>query len=269
MQAFDFYDKKAKNQIDYNTTKTYDENFILTIPHAGTLVPNNMQDYFKLESLALRDTDLFTDQLFDINQGIHITHYLNRYVLNVNRPRLRGQAVNVYEEEDSIHNFLKDMTLSLKKELTQKQRNYLLNFYDEYHTLIEKAHDEILKKHGFVLHIDCHSMNSVADKNTPDKGKRPHISIGTNARTTASDKATNAIVNAFKQSRFEVVEDIPYKSGYTANRYGRPKQNIHAIQIEINKDIYMNEQTLKPKNIEEVRDIIAFSIAQTFNELQQ
>ena len=268
MQAHDFYKKELVTIKDYNEIKIHDQKYLLTIPHAGTLVPNELKNSFNLGRMALRDTDLFTDKLYDTKEGIKIIQHLNRYVLNVNRPRLRGQAVQVYNNEDSLHNYLKNMTLSLKKDLPQKDRNQLLSYYDNYHEFIQKTIQQLKQKHGFALLIDCHSMNSKADKNTPDTGKRPHISIGTTGRTTASNKATNALVNAFKQSRFHVVEDIPYKGGYTTKRYGRPKQNIHAIQIEINKDIYMNEQTLKPKNIEEVQNAITLAIKETFHELQ-
>ena len=262
MKAVNFLEERKE---DITPVKKDEESFdfIASIPHAGVYVPKDLQEKYRLGRLALEDTDLFTDDLYDLDKGIEIVAELNRYVLNVNRPRLAGKAVQEYDDEDSLKNFLGDMNLSLQQPLDEKEKHNLLNHYDTYHRLIREKLLELKDKKGHAILFDCHSMNSQGAPNTPDEGRRPEIAISSAGYETASEPIVSLLQTAFREQGYDVVEDKPYYGGYTAERYGEPDQNIHALQIEIRKDVYMDEEGLKPTNVGNVNEDIQSALSRT------
>jgi N-formylglutamate deformylase len=105
-----------------------------------------------------------------------------------------------------------------------------------------------LARHGFVIVVSGHSMPSRGRDGHDDPGRdRADVVPGTRQRTTAAPAVIDAAERVAQRFHFGVAHDEPYRGGHTTVRYGRPAAGIHAIQIELNRRLYMDEQTLSQK----------------------
>jgi N-formylglutamate amidohydrolase len=100
---------------------------------------------------------------------------------------------------------------------------------------------------GCVLLIDCHSMPSVGGPMDCDPGARRYDFVlgdcfGVSCAPVVTDLVEQTLVNL----GYTVRRNIPYAGGYTTRHYGRPKTQQHALQIEINRGLYMDETEITP-----------------------
>ena len=91
--------------------------------------------------------------------------------------------------------------------------------------------------HGACLLIDCHSMpgGAMAPRQLAD------IVLGDAHGTTCAPRAMRHIETAFLDQGFTVRRNDPYAGGYITRHYGRPRDGVHALQIELNRALYMDE----------------------------
>jgi N-formylglutamate deformylase len=95
--------------------------------------------------------------------------------------------------------------------------------------------------------FDCHSMPSDALKAAPRvRGRRPDIVLGDRYGAAAGDWVVAAAQAAFEEAGFCVARNTPFAGGYITQRYGRPAQGMHAVQIEINRGLYLDEARIEP-----------------------
>ncbi len=120
--------------------------------------------------------------------------------------------------------------------------NRIDNYYQPYHAalrdLLEKTHAAF----GVVYHLDMHSMPAIA---VQDIGA-PDIVLGDRCGQSCGDVLLDAVKNAFAQSGFSWSYNVPYQGVEILRRYGRPQNNVHCLQIEINRKLYFNEDTQQP-----------------------
>jgi len=86
--------------------------------------------------------------------------------------------------------------------------------------------------------IDCHSMPS---NPTADHGGRPDFVLGDRYGTSCSGELTRVAAEQLKAQGYAVALNKPYAGGYITEHYGRPQAGQHALQVEINRSLYMNE----------------------------
>ena len=216
-----------------------------TVPHAGTEAPAELVEPWNLDRRALLDADLHTEKLYEFVDSSRITTTLNRYAVNMNRPRPTDEDVERYEDEDALRTFLKGMEKSWSEPLPRRWKDRLLTAYDSYHDAVKECLDTLRDRHGFVLLLTCHSMNAHADSNTPDTGKRPQVSLCTEHGDTAGDHVIQAMQAVLDDSDFESRKNDPYAGGHTTNAYADPSANIHGVQIEVSKAVYMDEASFE------------------------
>jgi len=95
--------------------------------------------------------------------------------------------------------------------------------------------------------FDCHSMPSDALRSAPRiRGRRPEIVLGDRFGAAAADWATRATQAAFEAAGFVVARNTPFAGGYITQRYGRPSQHCHAVQIEVDRGLYLDERRVEP-----------------------
>lgn len=129
-------------------------------------------------------------------------------------------------------------------------------YYLPYHQRLQQLLDQHYQQFGAVWHIDCHSMKSLGNAMNIDAGEqRADIVIGNRDGQSASAEFTAIIVDAFSKLGYRVSLNYPYKGGYLTQCYANPAQQRHSLQIEINRQLYMDEA--------------AFCRHQGFSELQQ
>jgi N-formylglutamate amidohydrolase len=224
----------------YSVSRT-DAPLVYTVPHAGLLVPVDLVDTWNLGEAAVQDTDLHTDRLYDL-PGTRVITSLNRYAVNMNRPRWREKGVSEYDEEDALRTYLKGMRPSWAKPIQNDWKQALLGVYDAYHAAVRALLQERIDEYGYVFLVTAHSMNAEADDNTPDSGRRPDVTICTEYGRGTDPSVIEAMQTGFPDG-FDVAVDDPYAGGFTTEAYAAGSDVVHGVQIEVSKACYMDEDS--------------------------
>lgn len=125
--------------------------------------------------------------------------------------------------------------------------NRLKNYWHPYHAALQTLLDESRARFGKAILIDCHSMPHEALENVRLKnGKRPEIVLGDRFGASAHSEIVDEIEAAFEQAGFTVSRNTPFAGAYVTQHYGRPSRGQHAVQIEIDRSLYMDEEQIKP-----------------------
>jgi N-formylglutamate amidohydrolase len=138
-------------------------------------------------------------------------------------------------------------------------------YYRPYHDQLELLVRERLDRYGFVIVVSGHSMPSRGRDGHEDPGReRADVVPGTRQRSTAAAGVIEVAERVSARFQLRVAHDEPYRGGHTTIRYGRPAAGIHAIQIELNRKLYMDEQTLvkKPNEFLMIRSFCQTLIAE-------
>ena len=115
-----------------------------------------------------------------------------------------------------------------------------------YHAAVAQAIDAAHARHGYSIHINCHSMPAVASDCATDYPGEVHADfvVGDRDGTTASRPLAQRICSYLEGLGYSVAYNHPYKGVELVRRYSDPAQHRHSIQLEINRKLYMDEQTL-------------------------
>lgn len=114
--------------------------------------------------------------------------------------------------------------------------------YLPYHAALEALLAQAQALFGLAVLIDCHSMPSGATAKAA--GRRLDVVIGDRFGSSAAPGLVEAIESSFVAEGLRVARNKPYAGGYITERHGRPESGVHAVQIEISRDLYMDERTL-------------------------
>lgn len=120
-------------------------------------------------------------------------------------------------------------------------------FHAPYHRSLQELLEKAFRKHGKVYHINCHSMRSVAGRQSEDGAGsvRPDFVIGDRDGTTCEPRFTELVRATLAGMGYRVTVNDPYKGVELVRAYSDPKAGRHSLQIEINKRLYMDERTLQ------------------------
>ena len=97
--------------------------------------------------------------------------------------------------------------------------------------------EETCNAFGGCLLIDCHSMPS----SQPGRRDLPDFVLGDRFGSSCTGQLTSLVERTLRKAGYSVVRNAPYAGGFTTRKYGRPKQHVHALQIEINRRLYLDE----------------------------
>lgn len=127
-----------------------------------------------------------------------------------------------------------------------------------YHAALQAQLDLTSRMFGEVILIDCHSMpHEAVDCIARAGARRPDVVIGDRFGASADGAIVDRIEAAFSAAGLHVIRNAPFAGAYVTQHYGRPSRRQHAIQIEIDRSIYMNEQMIRPNsNFEAFRRLI-------------
>ena len=101
--------------------------------------------------------------------------------------------------------------------------------------------------HGLAVLIDWHSMPAAATRGTRARAGGPcDIVLGDRFGAACAPDLTKLVEEALEGMGYRVARNAPYAGGYTTEHYGRPARRTHALQVEINRALYMNETTREP-----------------------
>ena len=117
-----------------------------------------------------------------------------------------------------------------------------------YHDALDRLLARARSTHGIAVLIDWHSMPEAAAKTavTPRHGKGCDIVLGDRFGASCTRKLTDLVERELELMGYRVARNAPYAGGYTTEHYGRPANRTHALQVEISRALYLDEQTLEP-----------------------
>lgn len=115
-----------------------------------------------------------------------------------------------------------------------------------YHAMLETLMARAREVFGMAVLFDCHSMPSEALRATPKvNGRSAEIVLGDRFGASASRALVSLTQQAFEAAGFTVVRNAPFAGGYITQRHGRPSRGLHAIQIEIDRGLYLDQTSLE------------------------
>jgi N-formylglutamate amidohydrolase len=241
-------------------------------PHSGRDYPECLLQATRLSRGALRKSeDCYIDELFgsSVDLGAPMLRALvPRAFIDLNRepyefdprmfegelpgymnttsPRVAGGLGTIprlVAEGEEIYRC--KLTIAEGQERVEK-------IYKPYHRALKALLDEVMGKVGSVLLVDCHSMPS--NSSSHPRGRLPDIIIGDRYGASSPEEITAFTEDLFRAQGFTVARNTPYAGGFITQNYGSSKLGQNALQVEINRALYMNETTFaKTRDFDEVQ----------------
>lgn len=115
--------------------------------------------------------------------------------------------------------------------------------YRPFHDHLGATIDRARNRYGIALLIDCHSMPS---DNSARGNRRAEIVLGDCYGASASGDMSDAAFALFRGAGFRVARNAPFAGGYITQRYGSPRKGVHALQIEIDRGLYLDQKRMVP-----------------------
>lgn len=253
--------------VEINAPKTAPTPVLVEVPHSGLQVPPEVESEIDATPLAvLRDSDIYVDQLYQRapQQGATLlVSRVSRYVVDLNRGPDEVDSAAVPRHPNARHipargvvwRARTDGTPLLRAPLTTQQFARRLElFYDPYHQTLREVAARMRQEHGHVVIVAAHSMPSTGRRVFGGRHvRRADVVPGTRGRSTADGRIIDLIDRHFRDAGLSVKHDDPYRGGWTTSSYGAPRRGQHAVQIELNRALYVDEQTSEIKKSEFAR----------------
>jgi N-formylglutamate amidohydrolase len=236
---------------------------VLSVPHAG--VSTSGFEAAMAPTLDVRnDADLYVDRLYEVEDaqcapgswsGPVVVAELSRFVCDMNRDP-NDVSPRAVPEHPSPQNsdgrgFIWAVTTegksTLSRPLTLGEWRARQAVHTAYHGALAEALRVARSLFGFAVLVDGHSMPSVGRSGHKDPGRpRAEVVPGDRDGTSCSPRLSRLVEGHFRDRGFTVAFNDPYKGGFITAHHGRPRDDVHAIQIELRRDLYMDEATFAP-----------------------
>lgn len=238
--------------------------FVFNSPHSGRHYPIHFLKQSRLSPhLLRRSEDVLVDHLFNfvptLGAPLMAATFPRAYV-DVNREpfELDPKLFQSPLPESTNSNSLRVMAglgtiarvvgegMEIYREPLKIEEGFwrISNFYLPYHRRLNDLINENLSRFDMAVLIDCHSMPS--NQSMVEKEIKPDFVIGDRYGRSANSDLVSLLVTLLRNEGFWVETNIPYAGGYITEHYGNPSEGIHAIQVEINRALYIDEEQLDP-----------------------
>lgn len=250
---------------------------LVEVPHSGLAVPERVRPQMRapLDGI-MRDADIYVDKLYadaPAHGATMLTALASRYVVDLNRapddvdlqtvpdhPAPRG-----VQPRGVVWRMTTDGRSLLRRPLSYAQlQDRLEHFHRPYHEALRRELTRLRARFGYAILIAAHSMPSVGRSLGTDRAvRRADVVPGTRGGSTAARPLIELVDAHFRQSGLSVRHDDPYRGGYSTTHYGRPREGWHAVQIELNRALYVDEATSEPKggDFEALQAVLARLVA--------
>jgi N-formylglutamate amidohydrolase len=238
--------------------------FLFNSPHSGLVYPKSFVEQARLDLQSLRRSeDSFVDTLFgsvaEIGMPFMRAHFPRCYV-DVNRepyeldPRMFEGRLPAYANTRSMR--VSGGLGTVARIVGEAQEIYgrripvdeaitrIENFYKPYHRALRRVMVQMQRSFGLAVLIDCHSMPS--STGLRDERARTDIVLGDRYGTSCAGVITDVLELELRRRGYAVVRNKPYAGGFITEHYGNPASGMHAVQIEINRALYMDERAYRP-----------------------
>jgi N-formylglutamate amidohydrolase len=232
---------------------------VFNSPHAGRVYPPSLLAASRLDERGLRRSeDFLVDRLFaaapEHGAPLLLAHFPRAY-LDVNRepyeldPRMFDGRLPAYANTRSLRvagglgtipKIVGDGHDIYARRIPVGEGLHRIEaIYRPYHAALRGLVQDACRRFGEAVLIDCHSMPSASLG--PDHGSRPDIVLGDRYGASAAPQLVDAAEDIFAALGYAVARNRPYAGGFITEHYGQPAAGVHALQIEINRALYMDE----------------------------
>ncbi|MGR3502196.1 N-formylglutamate amidohydrolase [Pseudaestuariivita sp.] len=254
---------------------------VFASPHSGRDYPWSFLRRTVLDERMIRSSeDAFVDRLFE-----HAPQ-LGAPLIKANAPRAWIDLNRAADEMDpalvqgvrrSAHNPRVASGLGVvprvvaggraiyRGKLTLEEANArVTEVWRPYHDTLQELLNTARAQFGEAVLVDCHSMpHEALDTIASSGAKRPDIVLGDRFGASASGEIVDRVEAAFAAEGLHVVRNTPFAGAYSTQHYGRPSKGQHAVQIEIDRSIYMDEALVRPNaNFHPFRKLLRGIIAE-------
>ncbi len=248
---------------------------VYSSPHSGRNYPQSLLQRTVLSRDVIRSSeDAFVDQLFSpaAEYGAPLISATKpRAYLDLNRSaeeldpaliegaRRQGHNPRVASGLGVIPRVVANGRAIYRGKLTMDEARLRIDTcWRPYHARLKSLLKESLDSFGQAILIDCHSMPHEAVAMAGSSGtRRPQIVLGDRFGASASPEIVDRIEAAFVAAGLTVARNAPFAGAYVTQTYGRPGRNQHAVQIEIDRSLYMDETRIAPNaNFAPFRDAL-------------
>lgn len=219
---------------------------LISMPHVGTEIPSDQQSRYVERALAVEDTDWFLDRLYafarDLGASLIVPRY-SRYLIDLNRPT---QDTPMYEGQNNTElcptRFFTGESLyqpGQEPDAIEVERR-IGHYWQPYHHGVAEELQRLRLAQGHAVLFDAHSIKSCLP--WLFDGELPHLNLGTvdgSSCAGALRDELQAVLAA--QSHYSVVVDERFKGGHITRHFGRPEEQVHAVQLEMCWRAYMDE----------------------------
>ncbi|MCV6546011.1 MAG: N-formylglutamate amidohydrolase [Cohaesibacter sp.] len=243
----------------------YASPFLFNSPHSGRCYSDGFRKASKLDEIQLRASeDAFIDLIFADLPALGLPFMranFPRAYLDLNREPyeldptmfceplpsyVKSQTPRVGSGLGTIARIVCENQEIYRHKLTlQDALDRIELYYKPYHKMLRHQLARIHVKHGYACLIDCHSMPSRIFRHLPER-QQPDIILGDRYGMACHNDLTEAAYEILSDLGFRVALNNPYAGGFITQHYGRPAKGLHALQIELNRALYMNEETIQP-----------------------
>jgi N-formylglutamate deformylase len=221
---------------------------LLSLPHAGQQIADEVRAGLLERAADVEDTDWHLDRLYDfarnLGASLLIPRY-SRYVIDLNRP---SEDTPMYPGANNTElcptKFFTGQPLYREgsepgaAEIARRRDRY----WKPYHRALQEELQRIRATHGHAVLFDGHSIKS----HLPwlFEGKLPDLNLGTAGGISCAVALRDALATVLAASnRYSHVIDGRFKGGYITRHYGRPAEQIHAVQLEMCWSCYMDDES--------------------------
>ena len=219
---------------------------LLSLPHVGTVIPEELKGGYAERALQVEDTDWHLERLYDFARSMGasvIVPRISRYVIDLNRPPddtpMYPGATNTelcptrFFNGDALY-------VAGKAPNTSEIKRRRAAYWQPYHDGLRDELDHIRARFGYALLWDGHSIRSEIP--WLFEGRLPDLNLGTANGTSCADSLRGLLISRLQRdAQFTHAADGRFKGGFITRNYGRPADNIHAVQMEMCQSRYMQE----------------------------
>jgi N-formylglutamate amidohydrolase len=239
--------------------------FVFNVPHAGAVYPASFLAASRLDAMALRRSeDAFVDELFAPAVGLGaplMAACFPRAFLDLNRepyeldsrmfdgrlpPFANTRSMRVAGGLGTIPRIVADGQEIYHSRLHVEEALHRIEWlYKPYHRALRGLVRRTGQTFGHAILIDCHSMPSSSVSR--EDGAKADFVLGDRYGTSCATLLIDLVEAALRGRGYTVVRNKPYAGGFITEHYGEPALGRHALQIEINRSLYMDERNLQKK----------------------
>lgn len=231
---------------------------IVEVPHAGLWVDGPALATLAAAARSIgRDADLYVDELYadaPSRGATMLVAHVSRYVVDLNRSErdldhesVEGAPANARATRGIVWRLTSEGTRVLDGAISKAELERRLDtYYRPYHNALTRLIARKRAQFGHALVVAAHSMPSVGRAAHGDpQAKRADVVPGTRQRTSAAGRFIDAVDAHARAHTLSVAHDDPYQGGFTTLHYGRPADDVHVVQVELARRLYMDETTLR------------------------